>query len=214
MKYHKIDSIFKRNKQGALLWSDWSTPEFDYLKDLSWRFDEKIDGTNLRIEVHANRKVRIGGRTDDAQLSTVLFEFLQDEFLDNAALLGQFPDGGILYGEGLDPQNKSATPYCPDGKCAFVLFDVRVVNWWLKREAVEKVGQTLELPVAPIVSYGTIAQAIDITRTGFNSAWGDFPAEGLVLRPAVDLFDRGGNRIITKIKTRDFKNVVYDTPTA
>lgn len=45
---------------------------------------------------------------------------------------------------------------------------------------------------------------IGITREGFTSTWGDFIAEGIVARPEVELFDRMGQRIITKIKYNDF----------
>jgi hypothetical protein len=37
------------------------------------------------------------------------------------------------------------------------------------------------------------------------SRWGEFEAEGLVARPEVELFDRAGHRIITKIKAKDLK---------
>lgn len=43
-------------------------------------------------------------------------------------------------------------------------------------------------------------------RKGFNSIWGDFIAEGIVARPAVELKTRNGHRIITKIKHKDFVN--------
>jgi hypothetical protein len=45
---------------------------------------------------------------------------------------------------------------------------------------------------------------IDQTRTGFKSQWGDFIAEGIVARPVVELKSRNGDRIITKIKYKDF----------
>jgi len=38
-----------------------------------------------------------------------------------------------------------------------------------------------------------------------ESVWGDFQAEGIVARPGVELFDRAGRRIITKLKCRDFR---------
>jgi len=39
-----------------------------------------------------------------------------------------------------------------------------------------------------------------------KSTWGDFIAEGLVLRPEVDLFaESGKKRIITKVKYKDFR---------
>jgi hypothetical protein len=42
-------------------------------------------------------------------------------------------------------------------------------------------------------------------QNGFTSQWGDFAAEGIVARPKIELKTRGGKRIITKIKHKDFK---------
>ena len=39
---------------------------------------------------------------------------------------------------------------------------------------------------------------------GKQEYWGDFIAEGIVARPKVTLFTRKGERLITKIKHRDF----------
>ena len=47
---------------------------------------------------------------------------------------------------------------------------------------------------------------IGLVRKGVGSEWGDFPAEGIVARPATELCTRGGGRIITKIKHKDFAN--------
>lgn len=43
-----------------------------------------------------------------------------------------------------------------------------------------------------------------MARLGFKSTWGDFQAEGIVARPSVELKNRAGERIITKIKCKDF----------
>lgn len=43
-----------------------------------------------------------------------------------------------------------------------------------------------------------------MTRKGIKSQWGDFIAEGIVARPATELLTRNGERIITKIKHKDF----------
>ena len=42
------------------------------------------------------------------------------------------------------------------------------------------------------------------TSLGFKSHWGDFPAEGVVLRSFVEMYDGHGNRVITKLKLKDF----------
>ena len=39
---------------------------------------------------------------------------------------------------------------------------------------------------------------------GLKSRGGDFPAEGIVARPTVEMCNRAGHRIITKIKGKDF----------
>ena len=67
------------------------------------------------------------------------------------------------------------------------------------------IANKLGLVPPVVVGYGTIDEAINFVKNGFISHFGDAPAEGLVLRPMVDLFDRKGQRIITKIKTVDFK---------
>ena len=86
----------------------------------------------------------------------------------------------------------------------FVLFDVWIDGWWLKREDVEDIAEKLGIGVVPIVGQCSIWDAIGKTEDGFKSDWGDFLAEGLVLKPKVDLFARNGRRIITKMKTKDF----------
>ena len=50
-EYHKIQTIFKRdpeNKFKTLIYGEFSLPEFEYLKNNTWIFTEKVDGTNIR----------------------------------------------------------------------------------------------------------------------------------------------------------------------
>lgn len=51
-----------------------------------------------------------------------------------------------------------------------------------------------------LASYATVK----IAKKGFNSEWGNFFAEGIVAKPEVELFARNGQRIITKIKYKDW----------
>ena len=44
----------------------------------------------------------------------------------------------------------------------------------------------------------------EVARQGFQSMWGNFQAEGLVVRPLVELRSRTGERVIAKIKCKDF----------
>ncbi len=80
-------------------------------------------------------------------------------------------------------------------------------DWWLERVNVEDIALKLGIQVAPIVGEGTLSDAVEITRSGFKSKWGDFIAEGIVAIPKTELKTRKGERIITKIKHKDFKDL-------
>lgn len=209
-EYHKIDTVFKRDaatKFKTLIAGDYSQDAFGYLANNEWVFTEKVDGTNIRIMVSTagDGALKFGGKTDDAQIPAFLIERLQAIFLPQIADLAViFPEGGCLYGEGYGAKiQKGGGNYRANQD--FVLFDVKVGDWWLQRDAVDDIAQGLSLDVVPIIGRGTLAQMVDMARTGFNSRWGAFPAEGIVARPAVELKTRNGSRIITKIKTKDFR---------
>lgn len=213
-EYHKIQTVFKRdpeNRFKTLLLGEWSEPEFGYLADCEWAYTEKVDGTNIRVQCVSYQEegraygVTFGGKTDKAQIPATLVTRLEERFHSEAARLALaeiFPDGGCLYGEGYGANIQSGGNYRPDQD--FVLFDVKVGDWWLKREDVEDVASKLGLEVVPILSTGTLHRMVDEVRAGFGSCWGDFQAEGVVARPVVELKSRSGQRIITKLKHKDF----------
>lgn len=207
-EYHKIDTVFKRDpttKFKTLLLGDYSQESFGYLADNKWVFTEKVDGTNIRVMCHGSN-VTFGGKTDAAQIPAFLITRLQALFLNDdqrATLAEIFPDGACLYGEGYGAKiQKGGGNYRPDQD--FVLFDIKVGDCWLKRDAVAGIAGKLGIDVVPIIGNGTLADMVALAREGFQSTWGLFEAEGIVGRPAVELKTRNGSRIITKIKHRDF----------
>ena len=115
-----------------------------------------------------------------------------------------FDGPACLYGEGYGAKiQKGGGSYKPDG-VDFVLFDVKVGDWWLRRADVENVASKFGLECVPIVGHGTLANMVGLVRAGFASNWGNFLAEGIVARPVVELRTRANERIITKLKHRDF----------
>ena len=56
----------------------------------------------------------------------------------------------------------------------------------------------------PIIGHGSLVDAVVMAKSVLKSTFGDFMAEGIVVRPTVSLYTRSGNRIIGKIKTKDF----------
>jgi len=203
MEYHKIQSIYKRDEKTKEFISEYSLPEFEYLKDNLWEFTEKIDGMNVRI-IWNNGELLFRGKTDNAQMSTHLLERLQEIF-KKEKMQEIFPEGNIiLYGEGFGVKIQSGGKYIRDG-VDFILFDVLIDRWWLNRESVEDIANKLNLKIVKVVGEGTLQDAVELTKKGFNSEFGDFIAEGIVLRPKIQLFSRKGDRIITKVKHKDFK---------
>lgn len=211
-EYHKIDGVFKRDRRGKMIDGDYARPEFGYLADREWLWTEKVNGTNVRLSYdgsdtfRGNEHLYVRGRTDDAQLPPKLLARLMEVMKTTPFEEVFAPDADVvLYGEGYGAGIQvGGGNYLRDG-VDVVLFDVKVGEWWLRREDVEDVAQKLGLEVVPVVDTGTLTDAIGLTRTGFPSArWLDVAvAEGLVLRPTVELFGRDGRRVITKIKHRD-----------
>lgn len=207
MEYPKIDSIYKRDERGHFLVGEYAKPEFEYLSCNQWEATEKIDGTNIRV-IWNMETITFGGKTDNAQISTSLLRKLQELFpIEKFKTL--YPSLSLtLYGEGYGSKiQKSGKKYIEDG-CDFILFDILVGDWWLKREGIQDVADELKIKIVPFMGYMTLGNAVAQTQQGFKSTFGDFHGEGLVLRPFVELRDRRGNRIITKVKCKDWKNDV------
>lgn len=204
-EYHKINSIFKRDLKGRFLMNDWADPAFEYLQNNPWVFTEKVDGTNVRIGWDPlTKKVSYGGRTDAAQMPVFLIERLNALFPpEKFTALYDCPM--VLYGEGYGAKiQKGGGNYISDSQ-DFILFDVLIADFWLERQNIKDVADKLGLRIVPILTEGTIADAMKMCQTGFMSTWGNFTSEGIVLRPKTELQTRRGDRIITKIKCKDFK---------
>jgi len=206
-EYHKIQTLWLRNpenKHRTLLEGQWAKPEFEYLAENGWLFTEKVDGTNIRVMWDGER-VTLGGKTDNAQIPAFLVTRLMERFTPES--FGWCIDSSAcLYGEGYGAKiQKGGGNYIPDGQ-DFILFDIKIGDWWLKREDVVGIGETMDCKVVPVVGEGTLHEAIDAVRDGFASriSHTNIGAEGLVVRPLVDLYARNGERIIGKIKHRDF----------
>ena len=111
--YQKINTIFMRDAKNVIMpYEPFVEPEFNYLRGLQWRGEEKIDGTNMRIEVtkrpiynkieepresndyadHGDTivgvafAVRIAGKTDNAQIPKNLLKHMQEKFPDEKVL--------------------------------------------------------------------------------------------------------------------------------
>ena len=204
-KYPKIDSLYKRDKNKKLIIGEYTCPEFEYLQDCIWEFTEKVDGTNIRVGRYYDGW-DIRGRTDNAQIPPHLMDKLKSIFHGKIEIwrdIFQFQDV-VIYGEGYGPKINGGGKYrsTPD----FVVFDIRIGDWWMRRPDVENICQTLGLDVVPLLGAGSLDYWIEHVGRGFDSDWGHFQAEGVVATPEIPLLKRNGDRVITKLCCRDYQS--------
>lgn len=210
-EYHKIQTIFKRGVEGnpqALRIGDWTKQEFRMLSRLQWHWTEKIDGMNIRV-IYEDGKIRFAGRTDRANLPGQLVNTMNELFIGKESLIGEIFDGrnAVIYGEGYGGKiQKGSSTYGPEQR--FIAFDVMVDGVYWSETAYRNVCGALGIDSAPLIDICSIGDMIEKCRNGIKSSFGDFEAEGVVGRPPVELLDSRGNRIITKMKCRDFRNAV------
>lgn len=93
--YQKINTIFFRDNNNVIMpYAGFVQPEFEYLRNCKWEATEKIDGTNMRIEVKqyptyedgtqningVKFSVEIKGKTDTADIPKNLKEFMEANY--------------------------------------------------------------------------------------------------------------------------------------
>lgn len=208
-EYHKIETVFNRDVDGSkkLIDGSYRSETIEFLKDAKWIWTEKVDGTNIRV-FWDGHKITFGGRTDRAQVPVDLMNYLNEKFAtaETEELFEQkFGENEVtLYGEGYGRKiQKIGSLYRDD--VSFILFDVMVGDVWLRRDSVEDIAKAFDVDVVPIAGEGTIEQAIEFIKTSPVSMLSDkAPMEGVVARPACELIDRMGRRVIVKIKVCDF----------
>ena len=93
--YQKINTIFMRDAKNVIMpFEPFTEPEFEYLRGLKWRGEEKVDGTNVRIEVTkcsifspgnesmtgVGFEVTFKGKTDNAQIPPKLLKHMEEKY--------------------------------------------------------------------------------------------------------------------------------------
>lgn len=218
-EYQKIQTLFKRDERNIIIPDQFTYPEFEVLKDLKWECTEKIDGTNIRIELSSSGNPEDGiimsfkGRTDKAVIPEHLLTklnwlFDRERLMEVLNITDETQDCNItLYGEGYGAKIQKGGNYISND-VNFILFDVKIGKWWLDRESIKDIADKLGINAVPLMGYMTIPEAIEYVKKGFKSTIAenkDYDAEGLVLKTPCGLLKRDGERLITKIKTVDFR---------
>lgn len=215
MKYEHIDTLWKRDmegkfgQKGKIIEGDFSKEEFGIIDQ--WEVTEKIDGMNIRIEIKPDDingvfVYSLYGRTDKAIIPEQLKNNLIEHF-DNIDLLKIFDMSKAncitLFGEGFGHKIQEGGKYISDNQ-NFILFDINIDGIWLESEKVTEFTNKLKLLRVPIIGIMTKKEVIEYVKSKPKSAFGDFVMEGVVCRTKPLLLRRMGERVIFKLKDRDF----------
>lgn len=214
--FTKINTLYKRDEKGKIMIGEFSRPEFEYLHNLPWIAYEKIDGTNMSYYWDGHT-LEIHGKTENASIPNSLINkmstMVTKEMMEKVFPLKYDESGNeipmlvIIYGEGYGAKIQKCGGRYMSKDVNFRVFDINIDDWWLELDDVKDICNKLNLEMA--VPYGelTIQEAEEMVIKGFKSTISEdktLIAEGLVLRPKVQLFNKRGERIMVKIKYCDY----------
>lgn len=211
MFYPKIQSPFKRTEKREFL-SEYSLKVFAALSNIEYEVYEKMDGYNIRL-YWDGEKVNVAGKSDDTQMPVRHLQYLQTQFTsDKFTDMDQCYLFGELVGESCHTNlyNLKLTE--------FILFDTYRIqtNAWQSQEYVKKIGDRFSVRTPELLGIATLKTVVGkfYHKTAIHDSV-MFPgcnAEGVILRPVVDLFLSNGDRVITKLKFKDkFHETFYFT---
>jgi hypothetical protein len=120
MEYPKINTLFKRDADNIIIPSQFTQPEFEYLKDNKFECTEKIDGTNIRIEIKG-KEITFKGRTERAIIPTHLLNYLKSTFTPEVVFkaLGVDPCIGCV-------STVISTPSSPENVALIILSSILI----------------------------------------------------------------------------------------
>ena len=218
MIYPQIQPLWKRGDKGVLLENDYSLPEFEMLKDMTWYCTEKIDGTNIRVCFEINPDtleidtLQFKGRTDNAEIPIPLLKYLgktftKDKLLSAFEYKGKYPTTVVIYGEGYGPKIQSGGKYRKD--VSFIGFDIVIDFMWTDPDVMIDILDKLDVDYVPELGELTQKQIITKCNDGFKSniPSSDLLAEGIVARTNPLLLRRNGDPLKFKLKLRDYRKL-------
>lgn len=221
--YKKILAPFKRQNPSDRLVDEtlFSRLEYEYLKDNQWIWTEKVDGTNVGIHYDGN-KIDFLGHQDSSEIQSNVLTYLNGRFNNDSFISimeATFGEKEVIlfgecYGKGVGPGNQYSS--C----LSFIMFDIFIgsikdtVNGgvYLARASIDEIGNALQIAVVPIILTGTIEEAVNLVKSKQKSTIVTIGSktenkaymEGLVGKPLIDLRIMSGERIMCKVKMKDF----------
>lgn len=214
-KFPKIETVYKRSTEGTkeLIEGDYRDKTVEMLANCKiWRATEKLDGSNHQIHWDGH-KLTLGGRTPDSNVPKHVVNYFDDNFNNNETeeLFEQlFKDKEfVFYFEAIGHKIQACGDFYDPNNVKFVLLDIYSVsnNSWLSFESISDIARAIGVECKhAVIDKCTLAEAIEYVKSVPMSVFtkSQFPMEGVVCAPEIEMKDSNGERIIVKIKGRDF----------
>lgn len=202
IEYPKINTIWKRDPEThKIIEGQYSEDEFSAIN--RWLVTEKIDGMNIRV-IWNGEDVEFRGRTDAAQLPPELLKYLTLTF-NKPTMQKTFSYPVILFGEGYGNKIQKVGHLYSD-KQKFILFDVWQGDYFFDWHIVKDITDALGIDT--VHSFGVLDTEFiieNIIKDEFSERDATSPFEGVVCRSYPTLFNKYHNRIIWKLKVKDYQ---------
>ena len=213
IKYPKIKAPYKRDTNTNKLTREYVCKELEYLAEAGCEFiaTEKIDGTNISIDWDGYT-VSFHGRTERADIPKHLLQRLEELFGGSRGehiFEEHFGDKHVvLFGEGYGAKiQKGGGLYSETPE--FILFDVYFPesDLWAQSDLIYEIASYFGIEQVPVFPARTLEEWCDFIAQKPKSLLnhGKHDMEGVVIKPAIELKDRRGNRLMYKVKACDFK---------
>lgn len=198
--------MFNRNENFGVDTKSYRRPEFAHIDQ--WLWTEKLDGSNISIAA-SKFGTTWRGRTPNSQFNLEIVNHLNlrveawTGILDNVLNENKL-DSIEFFGEVFGPNIQNGQKYASTINTKF--FDIRVdqrlwLDWNTCREYSRVLGY--EMPAFGLVGTNAL---VDMVREGFptkESRHGGW-AEGIVAKTPIPLYNNNNDRLIWKLKTKDF----------
>lgn len=218
IQYHHIDApthinqqLFDETKKRKLLTPSslngheiYRSTALMYLRHSDWCYKRKLDGENQRVWWNGEQVVW-NGKSNAYNCKQDWVDYMNNTFQEELfeEIFGRDRDV-MLYGERMGQkvqENELGLDHTE-----FILFDVCVNGQFLGQDAINEIGHRLGINTcfdfmqgADMLYVDTLDNLILACERGDFKDW-----EGIVAQPMIELRDQKGERIVTKIKTRDY----------
>ena len=209
--YPKTYQLFERdNNTKKLIFGKYLYASYENIK--KWHVEEKIDGTNIRLSLFPDGTYQMGGRSDNSNIPSGIVNFIMQHF-SWARILNFFATKDncaevILFMEGFGAKIQNGGELYRDD-ASLCLFDVRINDFWLSRDAVKSIANQLELITPPSYGLMTIDEIVELVSSEPHStlAQKDRVIEGIIARTDPILLKNNGERLMFKLGCEDMKRM-------